>query len=475
MAHIHREPYIALSGLTEESALITWGAFFFDVTGNEVDGRFKVIEDKDLKHLNPPRRNSIGESSTFYGPARLTVREKGGGGPPVVVEVTGDKPQTRVNHAWVTGLKPDTAYEYSLEVKDEPWADDERRDWVFRGKKQGMFTNKGRYVNEFRTYPPAAQATPDFAFAVIGDFGRGVKSPSTKSARQREVAAALAQAVSDKGVRFILTTGDNVYAGGGSDSDWFFSYYQPYRYILNRVPVYPSCGNHDTGESEGDASDEFSDDYEELLDNFYIRERFLAGSHDEGEAVKENGLFYHFNFGRDFDFISIDSSKQRKKQPRSFERPDNLDLIKGLIPDAQGAAPTVWRVPFFHHPPFCYGPTHGHTEEVIETLVPLFERGGVRLVLSGHEHNLQSLTREGVRYVLTGGAGEVRTGKLSDGAQADNVAWSATPHFLLCEYTGGSLHVTPYGELKDGAPAPLKNVKDPQGKTVKPPFVVKLS
>ncbi|HEX8149853.1 MAG TPA: metallophosphoesterase [Pyrinomonadaceae bacterium] len=471
MAHIHREPYITLAGLTEESALITWGAFFFEVTGDEVDGRFKVIEDRDLTHLNPPRKNSIGESSTFYGPARLTVREKGGG-QPVVVEVAGDKPETRVNHAWVRGLKPDTLYEYSLEVKGDPWADEERRDWVTRNGKQGMFTNKGRYVNTFRTYPRADQATPDFAFAVIGDFGRGVKKPSTKTARQREVGEAVARAVAEKGVRFVLTTGDNIYAGGGSDSDWFFAYYQPYRYVINRVPVYPSCGNHDTGESEGDASDEFSDDYAELLDNFYIRERFLSGSQDEGEAVKENGLFYKFNFGRDFEFVSIDTSKQRKQQPRSFERPDNLKFVKDALPDAHGAASAVWRVPFFHHPAFCYGPQHGHTEEVVETLVPLFRRGGVRLVLSGHEHNLQALTRDNILYVLTGGAGEVRPGGLSGGAQADNVAWSATPHFLLCEYKGGALHVTPYGELKNDELTPLKNVKNPQGKTVKLPFVV---
>ncbi|MDQ3917025.1 MAG: metallophosphoesterase [Acidobacteriota bacterium] len=474
MAHIHREPYIVLSGLTHESALITWGGFFFDITGEEVDGRFKIIADKDLKHINPPRKNSIGESSAFYGPARVTVREKGGGGQPVVVEVAGDKPETRVNYAWARGLKPDTEYVYALEVKGEPWADEERRDWVFRNGKQGMFTNKGRYVNEFRTHPRPDQQTPDFVFAVIGDFGRGVKSPSTQTSRQREVAAALARAVEEKGVRFVLTTGDNIYAGGGSDSDWFFAYYQPYRYILNRIPVYPSCGNHDTGESEGDASDEFSDDYDELLDNFYIRQRFLTED-DEGDGVKENGLFYTFKFGRDFEFFSIDTSKQRKQQPRSFERPDNLNLVKGWLPNTQGHATTVWRVPFFHHPAFCYGPEHGDTQEVIDKLVPVFEGGGVRLVLCGHEHNLQALTRNQITYLLTGGAGEVRPGNLSAGAQENNVAWSPTPHFLLCEYKGAKLRVTPYGELVGGALAPLNDVKDPQGNDVTLPFVVTLT
>lgn len=71
MAHLHREPYLTLAGLTETSALIAWGAFFFDVKGEEMDGRFKIIEDKDLKFLNPPRKTTIGESSDSYGPAKL--------------------------------------------------------------------------------------------------------------------------------------------------------------------------------------------------------------------------------------------------------------------------------------------------------------------------------------------------------------------------------------------------------------------
>ena len=54
MAHIHREPYITLGALTSDAALITWGAFFFEVTGQEIDGRFKIIEDKDLQFINPP-------------------------------------------------------------------------------------------------------------------------------------------------------------------------------------------------------------------------------------------------------------------------------------------------------------------------------------------------------------------------------------------------------------------------------------
>src|SRR6185369_6144945 len=212
MAQVHREPYITLAGLTETSALIAWGAFFFDVAGQELDGRFKIVEDKDLQFLTPPRQTSIGESSDTYGPATLLVREKGTAGPPVEFRLE-PKPKAKINHLWVTDLKPDTTYQYRLIVRDAPWAEEERRDWVIRDGKQGMLFNKGFYENEFRTYPAADSATPEFTFAVIGDYGRGVRKESIDTSCQREVADALQVAVREKNVRFVLTTGDNVYNG----------------------------------------------------------------------------------------------------------------------------------------------------------------------------------------------------------------------------------------------------------------------
>lgn len=479
MAHIHREPYVTLAGLTDDSALIAWGAFFFEVTGQEIDGRFKIIEDRDLKVVNPPRETSIGESSNFYGPARVRVWEKGNESQAIEVEVPGNTPETRVNHTWARNLKPDTEYLYSVSVNDKPWADEERRDWVFMNGKQGMFLNKRQYENKFRTYPRVNQPTPDFTFAVIGDYGRGVRKPSTAENRQREIALVLEEAVQTKGVRFVLTTGGNVYhnkenapEGGGLDSDWFFTYYQPYRYILNRVPFYPACGNHDTDETVGEGSD----DYEELLDNFYIRERFLSGSKDEGEAVKEKGLFYVFRFGQSVELISIDSARQKKGSgPRAFQDPTNKTFIKKAIPQVQGAA-TVWRIPFFHHPPYVDGPSYDNFTEVIDDLVkPIFEKGGVRLVFNGHEHNLQISKNNNIHYVLTGSAGDLRPARLFGNVKAHNIAWAPVHHLILVEYKGGKMHVTPYGELKDGKLQPLKTVTDPQGNLFPFPLVVSLT
>ena len=99
----------------------------------------------------------------------------------------------------------------------------------------------------------------------------------------------------------MLTTGDNIYAGsrllgipiggtGDEDDDWFFTYFQPYRYVINRMPVYPSIGNHDADETEE------RDDRAQVEDNFYLRER-IAGEEAAGRASFGPGLFYRFRYG----------------------------------------------------------------------------------------------------------------------------------------------------------------------------------
>ena len=460
MAHIHREPYVTLAGVTAESALIAWGAFFFDISGDAVDGRFKLIEDKDLEHVNPPRSNSIGESSSDYGPAKVSVWQKDTDQAlAITVAVPSNSPATRVNHAWVEGLKPNTTYHYSVRVKDQLWADEERRDWVTLGGKQGMFLNKGMYEHEFTTHPSATDPTPPFAFAVIGDYGKGMKE---KDSPQGVIAEALTHAVRAKGIRFVITTGDHIYGRGlfhthdtgNEDSDWFFTHYQPYRYILNRVPFYPACGNHDAGETEK------SDDYTQLLDNFYIRERFCSGSRDEGEAVKDNGLFYQLRFGRDVELVSIDSSRPDKSGPRAFALPVNAATLAGFFPPVTGL-PAIWRIPFFHHPPYVDGPDKVNDADAEARLVkPLFEKGGVRLVLNGHEHNFQVSRHNAIHYVVSGAAGEVRDHPLRGDAEAHNIAWAPRHHFLIVEYTtDGKMQVTPYGALSNGKLEPVPVTK----------------
>jgi tartrate-resistant acid phosphatase type 5 len=436
----HAEPYLHLAGLSHKSALVAWGAFYFRTRTHK---SWKLVDDSDLKHVHPPRRESIGARSDPYGPARVNVYDMAD------ALVTTSFTET-TNYCWVSGLAPDTRYRYEVLVKDERWGEGERWDWT-PGADQGLVQRGGVYLNEFRTHPdPAHEPSGAFTFIVLGDFGTGIRKSSPKR-RQREIAEAMQRVFDQHDVRLIITAGDNIYAGrrilglpagaqGDEDDDWFFTFFQPYRYMLNRVPVYPCIGNHDSGETED------RDDRDQLLDNMYLVER-IASDEASGRASLSPGLFYRFRYGRDVEFICLDTSKEGFfRGKRLFEYPKHWEWVdQTFTPD-----PTVrWRLPFCHHPPFCAGPQH-HNTDGMEKLLPLFARGGVRAVFSGHEHNFQHSSHGGIDYFVTGAGSKVRKGAPDAFAEAHTVSWSDNAHFLLVTIAGGTMTVRAIGELDGG-------------------------
>jgi tartrate-resistant acid phosphatase type 5 len=202
----HAEPYLHLAGLSHKSALITWGAFYFQTrtrpTGPAGSPQrtpalwgAKLVDDQDLRHVHPPRRESIGARSDPYGPARVNVYDMAG-----TLAATSFTETT--NFCWVAGLAPDTRYRYEVIVKDEAWAEGERWDWA-PGTTQGLVQQGGRYVNEFRTHPdPAVEPAGAFTFMVLGDYGTGIRK-STATRRQREVAQAMQRVFDQHDVRLI--------------------------------------------------------------------------------------------------------------------------------------------------------------------------------------------------------------------------------------------------------------------------------
>jgi tartrate-resistant acid phosphatase type 5 len=439
MPSFHSEPFLQLAGLTHRSALITWGAFYFKV--RDSGASFKLVDDGDLDDVHPPRKSTIGASSASYGPARVEVFDKSG----VLVSSAAT---TSGNFCWVSGLQADTEYTYRVLVKGDVWGRDERRDWVTSGSQKGLRQIGNRYVNRFRTYPdPVRPVAEPLTFAIIGDFGTGIKEHDRP---QRKVADALKRAVDTHDVRFILTTGDNIYASrkvfgipiggqGDEDDDWYFTYYQPYRYIINRLPVYPSIGNHDSSETED------REDRDQVLDNFYIAER-IKGEEAAGRASTDPGLFYRFRYGSDIEFICIDTSRESIFSQRLYKHPKHADFLSKALPAGNAAdhpAP-VWRIPFGHHPPFCAGPTH-HNTSGMDELVQRFRLAGVRVVFSGHEHNFQHSLFEGMNCFISGAAGKLREGRPTKFEAANTVSWAASLHFLLVTIDGKRMTVRAIG------------------------------
>ena len=228
-------------------------------------------------------------------------------------------------------------YRYRVFVNGQEWGVGPLRDWD--EPHQTMRPTSFAYDNRFRTFPDTATPPPALTFAILGDFGRGVRKPSDDDICQREAAEAMYQAFQEHDIRLILTTGDNIYhdakrGSGKEDDDWFYTYFQPYRYLINRVPVFPAAGNHDDGEVPWESTD----DRRQLYDNFYIKDRF-AHLIEAGEASLEPGLFYRFRYGADIEFICLDTAKQSwlfskryfrhpNHRPRSSRRPPDLHLVQ---------------------------------------------------------------------------------------------------------------------------------------------------
>ena len=446
MPEFHAEPYIYLPSVTHESALVAWGAFYFRVTSK---GPWKLVDDADLKYVHPPRKDSIGARSAPYGPAHVEVYDRAG----ALVSIAKTE---ATNHCWLTGLAPDTDYTYKVVVKSDEWAQGERWDWSPRDR--ALVQTGARYDNRFRTHPHPKTAAASLAFAVIGDFGVGMKDDKPDR-RQQQVADALRLAVDTEDVRFVLTTGDNIYAGrkllgipvgstGDEDDDWFFTYFQPYRYILNRLPVYPSIGNHDAAESED------CDDRAQVEDNFYICER-ISGEEASGRASHGPGLFYRFRYGADIEFLCIDTSKEGFfKGHRLFEFPKHWTFVDASLPETPRGA--MWRIPFAHHPPYSAGPQHHNTREMAR-LFPLFDRAGVVVMFSGHEHNFQHSQVNGIDYFVTGAAGKFRGAVPDRFAEAHTQSWSHLCHFLLVRIEGDRMVVRAIGE-QAATPAALVDI-----------------
>ncbi len=470
MPEFHSEPFLHLAGLTHKSALIAWGAFYFRVKSS--DGKFKLVDDSGLKHVHPPRHETIGAKSEPYGDARVEVFDKSD-------KIVASAATTTENHCWVVGLEPDTEYTYRVIVNDEEWGQGKRREWIADDNGMGLKQSGNGYKTLFHTHPDPARPPPEpLTFAVIGDFGTGVKK---KNRPQRLVADALMKAVDEHNVRLILTTGDNIYAGkrilglpvgdeGDEDDDWYFTYYQPYRYIINRVPVYPTIGNHDADESED------KDDRAQVVDNLYINER-IAGEEAAGRASVDPGLFYRFRYGSEIEFICIDTSKEPDvfRGGRLFKHPKHVEFLKLALPDqsAGGTGSPVWRIPFSHHPPFCAGPRH-HNTDGMGPIVAQFQKAGVRVVFSGHEHNFQHSRVNGIDYFVTGAGGKLRSSTPDEFEEAHTVSWCPANHFLIVTIDGNQMAVRPIAGAGGSELSEIRRL-DRDKKEVTDPIVINLT
>lgn len=363
--------------------------------------------------------NSIGRDSKLVGKAEVRI----------------DNRTLATDHNWlvVRNLKPDTEYEYEVDLD---------------GKRIGG--------DRLRTH--AAQASK-FCFFMIGDWGSG-------DSLQYRVAEAMAREFerrrnTDCPVRFVLSNGDNIYGHlgllgfkgtGNEDRDWEQKFFRPYAPILAHVPFHPVLGNHDGNETEHQG------DTAVYLDNF-----FFPGN--------EPARYYRFSYGGLADFFALDSTRNNQNGPPApFFGPESRQST--WLTQALRESRAPWKIPYMHHPMFNAGPRHPSSITELKHWADAFAQAGVKVVFAGHEHNFQYTEVRpetyNIQFIVSGAGGELRASDVrSTMRQSFTAGFAPQAHFCVVEIDGKTMRVTPLSYT-------AMRVIGPNGEQKQMPIVINL-
>jgi 3',5'-cyclic AMP phosphodiesterase CpdA len=253
----------------------------------------------------------------------------------------------------LTGLPSDSKYFYGI------------------GTTQKILAQGANY--HFTTAPPADTKRP-IRFWAMGDFG--ASNTAKYANNQREVRD---QFLAQKNgpVDLWVWMGDNAYCCGTQDEyqTQVFDFYGST--IMGSMPILPSPGNHEYYATSTAKVDRIIP----YFDMFTMPTNGQAGGIPSG-----NEAYYSVNHGpvhfTALDTYGYDEGKYPLADTRSLQ-------YKWLEKDL-AANTSLWTVVFFHHPPYTKRSHDSDFEKELtvirETLVPLFDKYKVDLVLSGHSH-----------------------------------------------------------------------------------------
>ncbi|MCY1035830.1 metallophosphoesterase [Corallococcus sp. BB11-1] len=250
------------------------------------------------------------------------------------------------------------------------------------GRTYGYVVSACGSTTGLRTFQtaPTSLATK-VRFTAMGDFGTG-------GSFQRKVMAVMATPAWRS--ELLLALGDNAYPDG-TDAEFQAHLFTPMAPLLREVPMFATPGNHEYVTNQA----------QPYLDNLYLPANNPAGTE----------RYYSFDWGP-VHFISLDSNCAVGLA--SADR-CTLSAQKAWAEADLAANTRPWTVAFFHHPSWSSG-EHGSQLTMRRQFGPLFEKYGVDLVLTGHDHNYErskpmfgdtmaSGSQRGIPYLVVGSGG----------------------------------------------------------------------
>ena len=237
---------------------------------------------------------------------------------------------------------------------------------AFPGPTVAYLTHWKGSPNRTTAYEPPSPADPPvLRLAVAGDIG-------DSGGRLDRTAAAVTALAGDRGYDVLLLLGDNVYPEG-DPARLGETVFGPFGTLLaGGTELLAILGNHDVKDGHGSP---------------------------QMAALGMPGRWWARSLG-DVLLVGLDSND-----------PDDPEQL-AFLEQALSGSEARWKIVALHHSPYSAG-YQGSSEDSRRVFSPLFERFGVQLVLSGHDHDYQrSKVIRGVTYVVTGaGAGSRRTGE----------------------------------------------------------------
>jgi 3',5'-cyclic AMP phosphodiesterase CpdA len=184
----------------------------------------------------------------------------------------------------------------------------------------------------------------------------------------------------------IIHAGDVVVPSGAAE-DYPAKFFRPYAELIKCVAMYPCIGNHDWNDYQA----------EPLLDVFVLPEN------GPQRAPPERN--YWFDFG-DVRFVCFDSNA-------TFA--ELQSQVAPWLESVLAEAGDRWKIALFHHPAYTAG-KYAPSGKIRELITPLFDRYGVHLAVSGHNHMYERShplyagavvdAGEGTVYVVSGIGGD---------------------------------------------------------------------
>jgi Calcineurin-like phosphoesterase len=191
----------------------------------------------------------------------------------------------------------------------------------------------------------------------VGDFGTG-------GAAERDIGAAMRAFEAHHPAAVLVTLGDNDYTA--SPTAFHRNWTADFGWLRGAgVSVIGTLGNHDV--------------------------RVGGGRYEFDELHMPRGN-YRRTVGN-VQFFILNSNRVGTRQTN-------------WLANALAASTALWKIVVYHHPAWTCGAYRSNTA-VVRNWVPLFQRYGVNLVLSGHDHNYQRFApRHGIPYIVDGGGGQ---------------------------------------------------------------------